>query len=86
MVQAVDFPLVSDRAGKLSRALRAYNHDDGTSARAGFLIDTDGTIAACEFHHEAIGRNAGELLRRLDAAVAVKKAGGGGLSCRIEAR
>lgn len=76
-VRTVQYPLLSDRAGKLSRALGVYRDDEGTAERATFLVDPEGRIVVYEVHHDAIGRSADELLRKLQAAVAVKRGGGG---------
>lgn len=73
----VRYPMASDRAGKLCRILGTYDSESGRSMRATFLVDPDGRIVAYEFHHDAIGRSADELLRKLSAAIAVRKGQGG---------
>lgn len=76
LLKDIKFPMLSDRAGTLSRSLGVYNESTGTAIRAVFIIDPDGRIVAAEFTHDSIGRNAGEILRKLDAAIAVKSGGG----------
>lgn len=76
LLKEIKFPMLSDRAGTLSRSLGVYNESTGTAIRAVFIIDPDGRIAAAEFTHDSIGRNAGEILRKLDAAIAVRSGGG----------
>lgn len=76
-VKKIPFPMLSDRAGKLARALGTYLEEKGVSIRASFVVDPDGVIVACEFHDESIGRSAPELLRKLEAAVAVRDSDGG---------
>jgi len=71
-VQKVRYPMLSDRSGALSRALGAYVADKGIAVRASFVVDPDGIIVAAELHDESIGRSAAELLRKLEAAVAVR--------------
>lgn len=73
----VMFPMLSDRSGSFSRSLGVYESSRGTAIRASFIVDPDGIIVAADFSHDSIGRNAGELLRKLDAAIAVRKGGGG---------
>lgn len=73
----VVYPMVSDRPGDLSRYFRAYNKKEGISERATFLVDPEGHVVAYEFHHESVGRSADELLRKLNAAIAVREGGGG---------
>lgn len=76
LLKNVKFPMLSDRAGVLSRMLGVYDETTGTAIRATFIIDPDGYIVAAEFTHDSIGRNTGELLRKLDAAIAIRKGGG----------
>jgi peroxiredoxin (alkyl hydroperoxide reductase subunit C) len=73
----VKYPMLSDRSGAFSRALGVYESLKGTAIRASFIVDPDGFIVAADYSHDSIGRNAGELLRKLDAAIAVRKGGGG---------
>lgn len=76
LLKNVRFPMLSDRAGYLSRSLGVYNESTGTAIRAVFIVDPDGRIVAAEYTHDSIGRNAGEILRKLDAAIAVRSGGG----------
>ncbi len=61
----------------MSKALSVYDVNTGESLRASFIVDPAGIIVAYEVHNQSIGRSAGELLRKLDAAIAVYKGGGG---------
>ncbi|TFH40429.1 MAG: peroxiredoxin, partial [Chrysiogenales bacterium] len=67
----VAFPMLSDRNGRLSRALGVYNEEEGTAHRASFIFNPEGAVVAFEAHHDSIGRSADELLRKLSAAVSV---------------
>lgn len=67
-IKKIEFPMVADPTGKLCRALGTYLEDEGVSLRGSFVIDPEGTIKAYEIHHNDIGRNAQELLRKLQAA------------------
>ena len=75
-VRGIRFPMASDRAGKLSRAMGVYVEEKGFAVRASFVVNPEGVVMACEFHDEAIGRSAAELLRKLEAAVAVRESKG----------
>ncbi len=75
-VNTVQYPMLSDRSGKLSRALGTYFEDKGCSVRASFVVDPQGKIVAYEVHDDTIGRSAEELLRKLDAIMAVRKSDG----------
>jgi peroxiredoxin (alkyl hydroperoxide reductase subunit C) len=77
LLKNIKFPMLSDRSGSFSSIMQVYDKKSGTSIRASFIIDPDGIISAAEYSNDSIGRNAGELLRKLDAAVAVRKGGGG---------
>ena len=41
---------------------------EGVSLRATFIIDPNGIVKSMELHDNSIGRNAGEILRKLQAA------------------
>ena len=77
LLKDVKFPMLSDRSGAFSRALGVYESSKGSAIRASFIVDPDGVIVAAVYSNDSIGRNAGELLRKLDAAIAVRKGGGG---------
>jgi len=42
--------------------------EEGLALRGTFLIDPQGEIKLCEIHDNGIGRDAGELLRKVKAA------------------
>lgn len=70
-IHKVDFPMLADPAGKLSRALRVLLEDEGVALRASFIVDPNGLIKAYEVCDNSIGRSAEEVLRKLQAAVYV---------------
>ncbi|PIR66684.1 MAG: peroxiredoxin [Parcubacteria group bacterium CG10_big_fil_rev_8_21_14_0_10_36_14] len=74
-IKQVNFPMAADPTGKMCRAFGTYIEDEGLSLRGSFLIDPDGVIKACEIHDNSIGRNAKELLRKLQAAKFVREHG-----------
>ncbi|HPA73447.1 MAG TPA: peroxiredoxin [Spirochaetota bacterium] len=76
-IKKIRYPMASDRPGTLSRALGIYDAAKGVSVRASFIVDPEGKIVAVEMTDEAIGRSAAELLRKLEAAVAVRESDGG---------
>ncbi|WP_447979558.1 redoxin domain-containing protein [Candidatus Nitrospira bockiana] len=75
-VKTVDFPLIADPTGRLSREFGTYLEEEGVSLRGSFIIDPDGVLKAGEVHDNSIGRSAQELLRKLQAAVQVRDGGG----------
>lgn len=75
-IAKINFPMAADSAGVLSRHLGVYIPDEGLSLRGSFIVDPDGVIQAYEVHANSVGRNIGELLRKLQAAKFVREHGG----------
>lgn len=67
-IKKIKFPMLADPAGKLSRALGTYLEDDGLSTRATFIVDPDGVIQVAEYSTNSIGRDADEILRKVQAS------------------
>jgi peroxiredoxin (alkyl hydroperoxide reductase subunit C) len=72
-IKIVTFPMLSDKAGTLSKILGVYLEGEGTSLRATFIIDPKGVIRAMEVNENSIGRSATELLRKVQAAKYVEE-------------
>jgi peroxiredoxin (alkyl hydroperoxide reductase subunit C) len=81
-IKNIQFPMVVDPTGSLSREFGTYLEDEGISLRGSFLADPDGVLKVQEIHDNSIGRNARELLRKLQAAVQVRE--GRSLSGQLE--
>jgi NADH-dependent peroxiredoxin subunit C len=64
----VEFPLLSDRAHTVSKQYGVLKVEEGMSARGTFVIDAAGIVRAIEIHDSSIGRNAKELVRKVQAA------------------
>lgn len=64
----IKFPMLADPTGALSRALDVYIEEEGIAYRGTFVIDPDGNIKLAEVHDNSIGRNAEELVRKIQAA------------------
>ncbi len=75
-IQKVRFPMAADPTGAICKAFGTYIEAEGLSYRATFLIDPNGKIKVYELHDNSIGRNAGELVRKLQAAQYVRDHGG----------
>jgi peroxiredoxin (alkyl hydroperoxide reductase subunit C) len=69
----VDYPMMADPSGKISRAFGTYIEDEGVSLRATFIIDPDGILKAMDIHDNSIGRAAREILRKLQASRYVRE-------------
>lgn len=75
-IRSVSFPLLADTTGSLCREFGVYLEEEGVALRGTFLIDPDGVLRAYEVHDNSIGRNAGEMLRKLQAAIRVRNGEG----------
>ncbi len=64
----VNYPMIADPTGKISKQFGTYNEEEGLSRRGTFIIDPDGELVHMEIHDNSIGRNVAEILRRLRAA------------------
>lgn len=66
-VKKVKFPMVADPTHAISRAYDVLREDEGVADRATIVIDPEGLIKAIEITDEPIGRNAAELVRKIEA-------------------
>ena len=64
----IKFPMLADPTGALSRALGVYIEEAGLAYRGTFLINPEGQIKLAEVNDNGIGRNADELIRKVQAA------------------
>lgn len=69
----IQFPMIGDPSGELTRNFDAMREGQGLADRATFVIDPDGVIQLMEITSEGVGRNAAELLRKVKAAQYVRE-------------
>lgn len=74
-VKKVQYPMIADPTGKLSRMFEVMIEEEGLALRGSFIIDPEGVVQAYEVHSNGIGREASELLRKLQAAKFVRENG-----------
>ena len=67
-IKKVQYPMLADPTGKLARDFEVMMETEGLALRGSFIINPEGVIVAYEVHDLGIGREAGELLRKLQAA------------------
>ena len=67
-IKKVQYPLVGDPTGALTRNFEVMIEEEGLALRGTFVINPEGQIKLCEIHDNGIGRDAGELLRKVKAA------------------
>jgi NADH-dependent peroxiredoxin subunit C len=67
-IKKIKFPMLADPTGHLSRAFGVYIEEDGLAYRGTFLVDPEGKVKLAEVQDNSIGRNAEELVRKVQAA------------------
>ncbi len=67
-IKKVKYPLVGDPTGTLTRNFDVMIEEEGLALRGTFVINPEGVIKLCEIHDNGIGRDAKELLRKVQAA------------------
>ena len=67
-IRKIQYPMLADPTGVLSRAFGVMIENDGMAYRGTFVSNPEGMIKLVEIQDNSIGRNADELLRRVEAA------------------
>jgi peroxiredoxin (alkyl hydroperoxide reductase subunit C) len=67
-IRKIKYPMLADPTGVLTRAFGVHIEADGMAYRGTFVINPEGQIKIAEIHDNGIGRNADELLRKVEAA------------------
>jgi len=67
-IKKIKYSMLADPTGALSRALGVYIESEGLTYRGTFLVDPDGKIKIAEINDNGIGRNADEIVRKVQAA------------------
>jgi peroxiredoxin (alkyl hydroperoxide reductase subunit C) len=67
-IKKVQYPLVGDPTAQLARNFEVLIEAEGLALRGTFVINPEGEIKVCEIHDLGIGRDAKELLRKVQAA------------------
>jgi NADH-dependent peroxiredoxin subunit C len=75
--QKVQYPLISDRNQRISKAYRVLDPKIGASFRATIFIDPEGIIVAKLVYPREVGRNIPELVRLLQGIQYGRKTGTG---------
>jgi len=74
-IKKINYPMVADPTGNLSRAFGVYMNNTGLALRGSFIIDPNGIVKILEINDLGIGRSGKELLRKLQAAKFVHENG-----------
>lgn len=73
LLTGIRYPMAADHNGRLARELGIYDDEAGFAGRAAFIVDPDGILRACDMVADAIGRSAGEILRKVRALKFVRE-------------
>lgn len=74
-IKKIKYPMLADPTHALSKDFEVLIEDAGLALRGTFIISPEGRIVAYEVNQNSIGRNADELLRKVQAAQFVEKHG-----------
>lgn len=67
-IKKIQYPMLGDPTGTISRNFGVMIEEEGLALRGTFVINPEGVIKVCEIHDLGIGRDAKELLRKVQAA------------------
>lgn len=73
MIENVNFQMAADGTGSISRYFGVYDGAAGTAYRGTFVVNPDGVLVSSEVNFYNVGRNADELIRKLEANVHLRK-------------
>ncbi|SEN36043.1 alkyl hydroperoxide reductase subunit C [Lihuaxuella thermophila] len=71
-INKIEYIMIGDPSGKLSRNFDVLNEEEGLADRATFIIDPDGIIQAVEINAGGIGRDASTIVNKIKAAQYVR--------------
>ncbi|MDR1587080.1 MAG: peroxiredoxin [Treponema sp.] len=74
-IQKIRYPMLADPTGILARDFEVMIEESGVAERGDFIINPEGRIVAYEVLAGNIGRNADEILRRVQASQFVAEHG-----------
>ena len=67
-IKKIRYPMIGDPTGTITRNFGVMIEEEGLALRGTFVINPEGVIKVCEVHDLGIGRDAKELLRKVQAA------------------
>ena len=67
-IKKIQYPMLADPTGKLTRDFEVMIEEEGLALRGTFIVNPEGKIVAYEVIAGNVGRNADELLRRVQAS------------------
>jgi len=67
-IKKIRYPMIGDPTGNITRNFDVMIETEGLALRGTFVVNPEGVIKVCEIHDLGIGRDAKELLRKVQAA------------------
>ncbi len=67
-IKKIQYVMLADPTGHLSRAFGVHIEEAGLAYRGTFVVSPEGKVKIAEIHDNGIGRDAKELLRKVQAA------------------
>lgn len=67
-IKKIKFPMLADPTGHLSRSFGVMIEEAGVAARGSFLVNPEGQVKVIEIHDDSIGREAADMVRKVQAA------------------
>jgi NADH-dependent peroxiredoxin subunit C len=67
-IKKIKYPMIGDPTGAITRNFDVMIEEEGLALRGTFVINPEGEIKVAEIHDLGIGRDARELLRKVQAA------------------
>ena len=67
-IKKINYPMIGDPTGAITRNFDVMIEEEGLALRGTFVINPEGVIKVAEIHDLGIGRDAKELLRKVQAA------------------
>ena len=74
-IKKIEYPMLADPTGALARDLDVMIEDAGLAERGTFIINPEGKVVSYEVSAGNVGRNADELLRKVQASQFVAEHG-----------
>lgn len=69
LLAQLEYPMGADTTGVVSRLFGVYDPQTGLALRGTFIINPDGVLVSSEINFYNVGRNADELVRKMEANV-----------------
>ena len=70
-IKKITYTMLADTTGVLTRGFGVHIEEEGMAYRGTFLVNPEGKVKVAEIQDNSIGRNAEELLRKVEAALFV---------------